>query len=90
MVVTSDIEFRRMLRAAATARGLSSSGYVRRAVAAFVAADLGLSLPEVAQHMPRPVPEAGPMALPADQHPRLHPGKWADDGTGYGSWAVAP
>jgi hypothetical protein len=88
-VLISDIEFRGLLHQAASARGMSRAGYVRRAVAAFVAADLGLELVEVAAHMPRPTPDGGPMALPAAEHPRNNPGKWADDGVGFGSWEVA-
>jgi hypothetical protein len=88
MVVTSDIEFRRMLNAAAAARGISASGYVRRAVAAFVAADLDLDFAAVVVHTPRAVPTGGAMSLPPEQHPRLNPGPWPDDGTGYGPWDV--
>jgi len=88
MVVTSDIEFRRMLQSAAAARGISVSGYVRRAVAAFVAADLEMDFTDVTTHLPRAVPQGGPMMLPREQHPRLNPGPWPDDGAGYGAWEV--
>lgn len=89
ITVVSDVEFRRLLRAAADRRGISASGYVRRAVSAFVAADLGLPWEQVCAHVPKPSPPEGTMrALPREQHPLYNPGRWVDDGAGYGSWSV--
>lgn len=86
-----DIEWRRLLRQAATARGMSSTGYARRAATAFIAADLGLPFEAVAAYTPRPSPSEGTMrGLPAEQRPIHNPGKWRDDGLGHGSWVVCP
>jgi hypothetical protein len=91
LTVVCDIEFRRLLREAANRRGMSAVGYVRRATAAFIAADLELPFEAVAALTPRPAPPEGAMkGLPAEQRPLNNPGKWRDDGTGHGSWVVCP
>lgn len=76
-----DLPFRAFLDEAARRRGMSMTGYCRRAIAAFVEYDLGLDTGEAAQHM----------AVPA--HYRLHRGhgfsiKTRDDLKGYGRWVI--
>lgn len=89
LTVVCDIEYRRLLRAAADARGMSAVGYVRRATAAFIAHDLDLPFEAVAALTPKPSPPEGTMkGLPAEQRPMYNPGKWRDDGAGHGSWVV--
>jgi hypothetical protein len=89
LTVVCDVQFRVLLRQAANARGISASGYARRAVAAFVAADLGLELPEVCAHLPKPSPAEGNMrGLPREQQPLFNPGAWIDDARGFGTWQV--
>lgn len=89
LTIVCDVQFRVLLRKAANARGISASGYARRAVAAFVAADLGMDLGQVCAHLPKPSPVEGNMrGLPREQHPRFNPGAWIDDGAGFGRWQV--
>lgn len=89
LTVVTDVELRPLLRQAANARGISVTGYVRRATAAFIAADLGVPFAEVCAHMPRPGPALGTMrGLPPEQRPLHNPGRWIDDGAGYGAWEV--
>jgi hypothetical protein len=91
LTMVSDIEFRRLLRQAADARGMSATGYARRATAAFVASDLGLDFSSVCALLPKPSPPEGTMkGLPKEEHPLRHPGRWVDDGIGHGSWRVCP
>jgi hypothetical protein len=63
-----------LLADAAAHRGLSTTSYIRRAVAAFIAHDLGMEFTEVVADTPH---------VQGPSH-----GKW-DDGTGYGQWRVA-
>lgn len=63
------------LAQAAERRGMSVTAYCRRAVAAFVAADLDEPLVELLADIPHP---GGP-----------HHGSY-DDGTGYGTWQATP
>jgi hypothetical protein len=89
LTVVCDIEYRRLLRQAANARGMSATGYVRRATSAFIAADLDLPFEAVVALTPKPTPPEGAMkGMPADQHPLRNPGKWRDDGLGHGVWQV--
>lgn len=89
LTLVCDIEFRQLLRRAADARDMSAVGYVRRATAAFIAADLDLPFEAVASLTPRPAPPGGVMrGLPVEESPRNNPGKWRDDGAGHGSWTV--
>ncbi len=90
LTLVCSIEFRRLLRAAADARGISASGYARRATAAFVAADLGLAFEDVCALLPRPAGPMGPMVagLPEERRPINNPGRWPDDGQGFGRWGV--
>lgn len=78
-----DTPFMHMLQGAARLRNISLSGYVRRAIAARVAADLGLPFTEVVGHMAAPTDYGQPQ--------RHGPGgvkQTTDDGTGYGDWAI--
>jgi hypothetical protein len=91
LTVVCDIEFRRLLREAANRRGMSAVGYVRRATAAFMAADLELPFEAVVALTPKPAPPEGAFkGLPAEQWPIHNPGKWRDDGVGHGTWQVCP
>ena len=66
---------------------MSSVGYARRAVSAFIAHDLGLSFAAVTHEHPRPAPPGGNMTEPG-LHPLRNPGRWPDDGTGHGRWEL--
>jgi hypothetical protein len=88
LTVVCDIEFRRLLRAAADQRGMSAVGYVRRATAAFIASDLEIPFEAVAALTPKPAAPEGIKSLPLEQRPAYNPGKWRDDGVGHGSWVV--
>lgn len=73
-------EFSAALNRAAAARGISRVGYLRRAVAAFLAADLGMPFDRLTRECPKPLPYTRERA-------------WVtaggdDDGTGYGTWHV--
>jgi hypothetical protein len=76
-----DDPFRPMLDEACRRRGISMAGYARRAVAAFVAHDLGLPLSEVVRHMALPTTyraEGG--------HGRVE--RTNDTGRGMGAWKI--
>jgi hypothetical protein len=90
IMLVSDIAFRRLLRQAAETRGMSASGYARRAAAAFIAHDLQIPFEQVCALTPRPAPPEGPFraGLPADQRPANNPGRQVDDGLGFGTWRV--
>lgn len=72
-------EFNKLMRAAAKARGIAVGGYVRRAVAKQIAADLGLPWEEVIKHTPYPATFAAPSARPKKE-------PVPDNGEGYGDW----
>ena len=76
-----DDPFRVLLDAAAHRRGMSLSGYARRAIAAMIAHDLGLAPSDVMRHAPRPT-EYRALA----GHGRTT--KTEDDGKGYGPWRI--
>lgn len=90
IMLVSDIGFRRLLRQAAEARGMSASGYARRAAAAFIAHDLGLPFEQVCALTPRPAPPDGPMrvGMRPEERPVNNPGRQVDDGAGFGTWLV--
>lgn len=75
-----DDEMRVLLEEAAFRRGISLTGYARRAMAAFIAYDLDLPLPEVLQHHAKPAPygHGGGGRLVRTQ----------DDGAGMGPWDI--
>lgn len=70
------------LRQAARVRGISGGAYLRRAVAAFVAKDLGVDFEDVLRDSPSPH---------WNKHRSVKTGTWYreyDDGKGFGSWEV--
>lgn len=73
-----DDPFRVLLDEASKRRGMGMTGYVRRAVAAFIARDLGMAFTEVIRHTARPKGD-GERVPGAPTH---------DDGTGYGPWLI--
>lgn len=80
--VAMGMPLRLLIREAADRRGMSSVAYVRRAVAAFLAADLGSSLQEVCALAP-------PVRTDRSHGRRgkfTGHGPGADDGAGYGHW----
>lgn len=79
--VMFDPPFDGYLSSAAKARGMSKIGYMRRAVAAFIAYDLGIDRSDVTRHFARPVGYGRPGGF--DRHEKTH-----DDGTGYGLWTI--
>lgn len=80
--IRMSFEMRRLLRLAAEARGIPSGAYARRAIAAFVAADLDLDYAAVCKLLPaiEPVVDGKRVARGERQGP--------DDGAGYGTWRV--
>jgi len=80
-----DIEMQALLRLAAEKRGITPTGYARRAIAAFVAADLDLPFEEVCGFFAYPMP---PGKVLTDEGVRLKKGRTKDDGQGFGSWSV--
>lgn len=95
------IEMRVMLGAAAESRGMSSAAYARRAIAAFIAHDLGIPFESVTKFAPAVIDpenigEKQARAVAARRTKTggaLRVGKVAmelsfDDGQGYGTWAV--
>lgn len=81
--VAMGMPYRTLIRGAADLRGMSTSAYVRRAVAAFVAADLGLDYATVCSYAPPVAPDRGHGR--AGKAPGTH-GPGHDDGLGYGHW----
>lgn len=81
--VAMGMPLRVLIRECADRRGMSSVAYVRRAVAAFIAADLGMSLQGVAAMCPpvRTDRSHGRAGKFAGTH-----GHGEDDGLGYGHW----
>lgn len=77
--VRGDVGFFRYVRMAAQERDISISAYCRRAIAAFVAKDLGIEFTEVVRHTAKPTHY--------DQPPTFGP-RTADDGEGWGDWRV--
>lgn len=76
-----DIPFRTLLDEAAHRRGISMAGYCRRAIAAFVAHDLGITPKASAQYMP----------IPTEYRSKGGVGnsvKSRDNLSGYGKWVI--
>jgi hypothetical protein len=76
-------KFLTLVNTAATLRGITTAAYIRRAIAAFVAADLDMALADVAELTPaasrrgtRPSPGAGRRVT-------------ADNGKGFGPWRAS-
>ncbi len=80
-----DIEMQALLRLAAEKRGITPTGYARRAIAAFVASDLDLPFEEVCGFFAYPMP---PGKVMTDEGVRLKKGRTNDDGQGFGDWRV--
>jgi hypothetical protein len=81
VLATFDDPFRVLLDEACRRRNISMQGYARRAIAAFVARDLGLTSLEVFRYMARPTAyraEAG----------AGRPARTEDDGRGNGPWYI--
>lgn len=86
-------KFLALVRLAARTRGISVSGYIRRAVAAFVAHDLQMEFGQVTQFSPGP----NTFGQKGSAHRGKDPEKYQDflgknlpdDGVGYGKWEVA-
>lgn len=80
--VAMGMPLRMLIREAAELRGMTSVAYVRRAVAAFIAADLGVSLEAVCA--------LAPPVRTDRSHGRRGKfsghGPGSDDGAGYGHW----
>lgn len=74
-----DTPFKLMLDEAASRRGISMGGYIRRATAAFLAHDLDVPFTEVVRYCPAPAPygKGGPQQ-----------DSTGDGGEGYGEWVV--
>ena len=79
--VVFDPPFRELLDEAAMRRGMSMAGYCRRAIAAFVAHDLGLPVKEAGQHMPVPTQYRSKGGVGNTQKTR-------DNLSGYGDWVI--
>lgn len=75
-----DPPFAGLLKRAAMARGINIAGYVRRAVGARIAADLGLEFSEVMRHCAAPAAYGERYASP-ERRVKSH-----DDGEGFGPW----
>lgn len=78
---TFDPELKPYIDEAAKRRGMSMASYSRRALAAFVAYDLGVPIQEILKHMSLPVPY------------RTYGGgrplkRLDDDGSGFGDWGI--
>jgi hypothetical protein len=90
VTIACDPQLNVLLVKAAAARDMSLAGYARRALCAFLAHDLGMDFAQVCALTPKPAP-AGQVAwgrLSGGAHPSKNPGRWADDGLGYGTWEV--
>lgn len=76
------IRFLSLLHEAARQRDISVAAYGRRAVAAFVAKDLGLDWTELLAECAEPLPYG--QIAPT----RFSNGRTVDDGTGHGDWKI--
>jgi len=81
LTIRFDMPFRHLLDEAAHRRGMNLSGYCRRAIAAFVARDLGLPFSYVTQNFAKPLPYG--QIVPLERGT-----KTVDDGEGWGDWVV--
>jgi hypothetical protein len=79
-----DPEYMLYLDEAARRRGMSVGSYGRRAVATWVARDLGIPVTEILQHCA----EVSPYGSKAPGGPRPPGVKTQDDGEGYGDWSM--
>lgn len=88
MTIWMDFPLRLLFREAAERRGMSVSGYIRRAAVAYLCADLGVGWKDALQHVPYPAPAGGSLVRPASINPRNRPGRLEDDGEGFGDWTL--
>ena len=73
-------KFLTLVHTAATLRGITTAGYIRRAIAAFVAADLDMDLADVTVLTPKATRRG------TSAHPTGTQRVTADDGRGFGPW----
>jgi hypothetical protein len=81
VLATFDIEMKALLTEAARRRNISMAGYARRAIAAFIAHDLGIAYEDVTKYC----------ALPTEFRATAGAGrstKLNDDGEGHGLWQI--
>lgn len=88
ILIWFDMPYRKVLKMAADSRGMSISGYVRRATAAFISHDLGLPYKDIVRHTPYPAPHTGAMTRTDGTSPRDMKGRQMDNGTGFGDWIL--
>jgi hypothetical protein len=80
VLATFDDPFRVLLEEVCRRRNISRQGYARRAIAAFIAHDLGMELADVLKHCAIPIPY--------DTRVNRKPVRTEDDGTGMGPWRI--
>lgn len=73
------------LRQASRMRGISAGAYLRRAVAAFVAHDLGVDFEDILKDSPSPKWNDNRGEVKGKKNVWV---REYDDGTGYGTWVV--
>ena len=88
VLIECELPFLTMLRAAATSRGMSSVGYARRAIAAFISHDLGIEFTEVTRNFPAPFRHGEALDPNNPNGVHMKRGLTVDDGQGYGDWKV--
>lgn len=81
--IACDEEFVAIIAAAARSRGLNTTAYVRRAAAAFAAADLGVNIDEILQFAPKATPFGD-----SQQRKEFTAEPTRDTEEGFGSWEV--
>lgn len=87
LTIEFDLPFQAYLKDAADTRGMPVNGYARRALAAFVAFDLGIPFEEVVQHFAAPM-KRGDALRRDDGSTQAPSGSTSDDGEGYGPWRL--
>jgi hypothetical protein len=86
-------KFLSLVKLAARERGISTQGYIRRAISAFLVRDLGLAWEEIVDLCPRTTPfdQASPEAIQVRldyQQAKKDGVLLCDDGKGYGDWNI--
>jgi hypothetical protein len=79
-----DPEFSVLLDEAAERRGMTAASYARRAVATWVARDLGIPVQAILRYCAA----VTPYGVPAPGGRRAPGERTIDDGTGYGEWTM--
>jgi hypothetical protein len=77
-----DPAFIGLAKRAAAQRGMTLTSYGRRAIAAFIAHDLGMAFEDVVKHGPA-------VTTTSRDSSRIKDGRSTDDGTGYGDWTIS-